>query len=46
MLGRKIEDATEKFVPLDVGAEEFVAFSNIDKRNHPTIIKVHKNLNY
>ena len=46
MLRRKIEDATEKFVPLDVGAEEYVAFSNIDRRNHPSIIKVYKYLNY
>ena len=31
MFRRKIEDATEKFIPLDVGAEEYVAFSRQEK---------------
>ncbi|KAJ9686470.1 hypothetical protein PVL29_015394 [Vitis rotundifolia] len=39
-LGRKIEDATLKPMPYELSTADFVAFSNLEKRNHPTIIKV------
>ncbi|KAJ4831923.1 hypothetical protein Tsubulata_043807 [Turnera subulata] len=35
----KINDATHKSIPEDV-ARDFAVFSNIDRRNHPTIVKV------
>ncbi|XP_050206570.1 cellulose synthase-like protein B3 [Mercurialis annua] len=37
---RKIKDASLKFIPLDSKTADFNIFSNIDRRNHPTIIKV------
>ncbi|XP_050206574.1 cellulose synthase-like protein B3 isoform X3 [Mercurialis annua] len=37
--GRKIQDASLKFVPLDQN-DDLAIFSNIDRRSHPTIIKV------
>uniref|UniRef100_F6HID0 Cellulose synthase-like protein H1 n=1 Tax=Vitis vinifera TaxID=29760 RepID=F6HID0_VITVI len=39
-LTRKIEDATLNSKPYELGTAEFVAFSNVERRNHPTIIKV------
>ncbi|RVW97395.1 hypothetical protein CK203_026287 [Vitis vinifera] len=30
----------------DLSSEEFVAFSDIERRNHPSIIKVYKYLTY
>ncbi|CAB4304641.1 unnamed protein product [Prunus armeniaca] len=38
-LNRKIEDAVGKSIPFDL-SEDFSLFSNIERNNHPTIIKV------
>ncbi|KAE8075652.1 hypothetical protein FH972_014346 [Carpinus fangiana] len=38
-LCHKIEDATQKSMPCDFTGE-FAEFSNVDRKNHPTIIKV------
>ncbi|KAM1429458.1 hypothetical protein ACFX2I_045655 [Malus domestica] len=38
-LSRKIEDAVGKSIPFDV-SQDFAVFSNIERNNHPTIIKV------
>lgn len=38
-LNRKIEDAVGKSIPFDL-SEDFSPFSNIERNNHPTIIKV------
>uniref|UniRef100_A0A5B6ZN97 Cellulose synthase-like protein H1 n=1 Tax=Davidia involucrata TaxID=16924 RepID=A0A5B6ZN97_DAVIN len=38
-LTQKIEDASKRSVPCDLTGE-FAVFSNIERRNHPTIIKV------
>ncbi|KAL3509820.1 hypothetical protein ACH5RR_029221 [Cinchona calisaya] len=38
-LCEKIEDAAKKSLPCDLTGE-FAAFSNIERKNHPTIIKV------
>ncbi|KAL6330177.1 hypothetical protein AAG906_040098 [Vitis piasezkii] len=39
-LRRRIEDATLKSISNELSAAEFVAFSNIKRGSHPTIIKV------
>ncbi|CBI28831.3 unnamed protein product, partial [Vitis vinifera] len=39
-LGQKIEGATLKSMPYELSSAEFVAFSNVERENHPTIIKV------
>ncbi|CAN6574259.1 unnamed protein product [Malus baccata var. baccata] len=38
-LSRKIEDAVGNSIPFDV-SQDFAVFSNIERNNHPTIIKV------
>ena len=38
-LTRKIEDAARKSIPCQLDGE-FAAFSNSERTNHPTIIKV------
>ncbi|RVW38866.1 Cellulose synthase-like protein B3 [Vitis vinifera] len=38
-LGQKIEGATLKSMPYELSSAEFVAFSNVERENHPTIIK-------
>jgi hypothetical protein len=43
LLCHKIEDASQKSRPCDfIG--EFVEFSNIERKNHPTIVKVNTRL--
>ncbi|RVW38920.1 Cellulose synthase-like protein H1 [Vitis vinifera] len=39
-LRRRIEDATVKSISYELSTADFVAFSNIKKGSHPTIIKV------
>ncbi|XP_027927163.1 cellulose synthase-like protein H1 isoform X2 [Vigna unguiculata] len=39
-LSRKIQDVTRKQIPLQLDDGEFTVFSNTERRNHPTIIKV------
>ncbi|CBI28828.3 unnamed protein product, partial [Vitis vinifera] len=39
-LRQKIEDATLKSMSYELSSAEFVAFSNVERENHPTIIKV------
>jgi len=38
-LSRKIQDVTRKQIPLELDGE-FAVFSNTERRNHPSIIKV------
>ncbi|XP_048434118.1 cellulose synthase-like protein H1 isoform X4 [Pyrus x bretschneideri] len=38
-LSRKIEDAVGQSIPFDV-SQDFAVFSNVERNNHPTIIKV------
>lgn len=39
-LSQKIEEAVNKSAPFELTDAEFVVFSNIERKNHPTIIKV------
>jgi hypothetical protein len=45
LLCHKIEDAAQKSRPCDFTGE-FAEFSNVERKNHPTIIKVNSRLIY